>query len=700
MQELIIYLLKSAGLFSLFYCGYHFLLKHDTSFRTNRFFLLSGVLTSLLLPLLEITRTVEVVSAATPLFLENFSAEAGSLPAEQDMNINVWQIAGGIYLLGLSFFLLKFLFQLFSLLKLIYSSKTKKEGNYHIIEKAGNTQPFSFFNFIIYDPLQHSSAEQELILTHEKSHAKQWHSVDQLITSLSVYLLWFNPLAWLYRKSVIQNLEYLADKEVVAAKVSKTEYQKTLLKICTGSTAPVLTNQFYQSLIKNRIIMLNKNTSQKSHFWKVFTVLPFLLLFIFTFSVKTEARAVAVQQDPQITGLKISAVITKETEEKALRSYEELFRNQGAELVFKDLQYSNGILTGVVVNFSSKTGGKTESIKFENSEGIPSFSIQTSGTETVLKPSIPAEKKPGGTLEGIGKEPLYLLSGKEYSTDQLINKYLEIKGEWNVIQPREARKKFGSKAKDGAIIISEHHIVEDLKEALKEIDLKQLSVNKTFIQVRKNEVPTLTGVNFNAATTISSDSRFQLPEENFLKKPNEIIAIQSDNKKNLDFSTGENQPLIFINGEEKKKGFNMNSVNEEKIKSVTVLKVPKSVEKYGEKGKNGVIEIELKPEGTNETPQDTAEKDKTFKFSIPQVTHYTFTNTNKNSLTVRDVGNADPDASKPLYVIDGEEMSKDFDPETISPSEIKSMKVLKEDEAITKYGSKASNGAIEIIIKK
>ena len=137
MQELIIYLLKSAGLLSLFYAGYYFLLRKDTAFRSNRYFLLAGIVTSLLLPLLQITRIVEVEATAAPMFLENLTATTSLKVIGTQQETNWWQIAAIAYLLGLGFFLLKFLGELFSLLKLIFNTKTYREGNFHILPAGG-----------------------------------------------------------------------------------------------------------------------------------------------------------------------------------------------------------------------------------------------------------------------------------------------------------------------------------------------------------------------------------------------------------------------------------------------------------------------------------------------------------------------------------------------------------------------------------
>jgi len=58
MEILLIYILKSAGLISLFYILYILLLKNDTSFTANRKFLLGGIFTSLILPAIYFTKKV------------------------------------------------------------------------------------------------------------------------------------------------------------------------------------------------------------------------------------------------------------------------------------------------------------------------------------------------------------------------------------------------------------------------------------------------------------------------------------------------------------------------------------------------------------------------------------------------------------------------------------------------------------------
>ena len=101
----------------------------------------------------------------------------------------------------------------------------------------------------------------EQIIAHEKVHANQYHSIDILLTQLACVVLWFNPFIWLYNKDLKQNLEFSADHDTVNNAVCKKAYQYTLLKTSVPTYQLALSNNFYNSLIKKRIVMLQKSKS-------------------------------------------------------------------------------------------------------------------------------------------------------------------------------------------------------------------------------------------------------------------------------------------------------------------------------------------------------------------------------------------------------------------------------------------------------
>ena len=108
--------------------------------------------------------------------------------------------------------------------------------------------------------------------------------MDILLTHLACIVLWVNPFIWLYKKDLKQNLEFLADHDTVNNAVCKKAYQYTLLKTSAPSHQLALSNNFYNSLIKKRIVMLQK--SKKINQFKYALVIPLLAIFLMSFNTK------------------------------------------------------------------------------------------------------------------------------------------------------------------------------------------------------------------------------------------------------------------------------------------------------------------------------------------------------------------------------------------------------------------------------
>ncbi|MCQ5178192.1 hypothetical protein NE693_16470, partial [Faecalibacterium prausnitzii] len=74
---------------------------------------------------------------------------------------------------------------------------------------------------------------------------------------------WFNPVVWLLRKEIRQNLEFLADEQVVNSGYNRKNYQYHLLRLSHQSTAVPIVNNFNVSQLKKRIIMMNKKKTSR-----------------------------------------------------------------------------------------------------------------------------------------------------------------------------------------------------------------------------------------------------------------------------------------------------------------------------------------------------------------------------------------------------------------------------------------------------
>ncbi len=346
-MDVLLYLAKSTALLSLFFLVYELFLKKETYFAQNRTFLLLGLFISTALPAVTFQRTIEVVAQKTSSLVavpvtEGLGVlkptdvqQVVSVPPSFWESLNYAQILLYMYGAIVLFFLLKFLFKLLYLSRFFrHKLETTTQDGVRYIETDRSENPFSFFNTVIYNPELHPKDELQMILQHERAHAKNWHSVDVIIVNIITYLNWFNPLAWLYRKRVNQNLEFLADRAVTRQMDSPIPYQVSLLRCAVPNYSSLPVNNFHQSFLRTRILMLHKNKSRKSAFLKLGIIVPLLLVFVLGFQVKTVAEVSKAPFVPnktkqtQVNTSKIQVEIDKNTTQKDLRSLQKWLKEQ------------------------------------------------------------------------------------------------------------------------------------------------------------------------------------------------------------------------------------------------------------------------------------------------------------------------------------------------------------------------------------
>lgn len=290
-MELLGLLLKSFGVLTLFYLVYKLILQKHTLFTAHRYFLISGLISAIVIPFITFTKKVTIVIPSQPTnhvpfytFLD--SSNTTPVIALSNPEINWWELLMVIYGLGILIMTIKVLLQLLSLYKLINSGTLVHKNRYSYIELDQEIAPFSFFSYIIYNPSTHTQEELKMILAHERIHAREFHSLDVFMAQILMILHWFNPIVWYYKHTLEQNLEYIADQKAIQQINNPIHYQRALVKVSSPSYEPALTNQFYQSFIKKRIIMLNTPKSHKRNLWKLGIVLPLLAIFMYSFNVK------------------------------------------------------------------------------------------------------------------------------------------------------------------------------------------------------------------------------------------------------------------------------------------------------------------------------------------------------------------------------------------------------------------------------
>ncbi|BAU55328.1 M56 family metallopeptidase [Mucilaginibacter gotjawali] len=182
-----------------------------------------------------------------------------------------------LYWIGVAAFGLNLLLQVVVLLFQAYTKPAIIDGKFRIVELTGDKAPCSFGNNIFINPEKYDWETYSQILLHEKVHIEQRHSFDILFAELMLVLQWFNPFAWLYRKEVENNLEFLTDDAVLGhEEVEKSTYQMSLLKVSAPHLSLGITTNYNQSLLKRRIMMMNAKRSNLHIMWKYFFLVPLL----------------------------------------------------------------------------------------------------------------------------------------------------------------------------------------------------------------------------------------------------------------------------------------------------------------------------------------------------------------------------------------------------------------------------------------
>lgn len=382
-------MIKASGLIAVFFIAYYVFLKKETFFVSNRWFLLIGIATSLVLPIIVFTKIVwidpqpvqevNVIDVSQLLLMQQDAQIADATVALSWPNIVL-----GIYTAGVLFLTLKLIITFISLQRILKNENAVKRDRYSFIDTKEIQAPFSFFNYIVYNSAILLPHELESILEHEKVHSRQKHSADMLFSELLTIFFWFNPFAWFYKKSISQNLEFIADA-YASKQISDTKtYQKTLLKITLQPEYISITNHFYQSLIKKRIVMLNKKQSKRLNSWKYAAIIPALTAFILLFQVKVIAQekdnSKAIEEVSQ-EKFKMAFEINKDSKEADFEKIKELSKKEfDADVAFSDItRNSNNEVTAIKVTVNN--GSKPKVFQTKGNKAINPFQIELEKTD-------------------------------------------------------------------------------------------------------------------------------------------------------------------------------------------------------------------------------------------------------------------------------------------------------------------------------
>ena len=596
------FLLKASAITALFYICYTLFLRGETFFESNRWFLLSGLVLSVCVPFLVIPIYVEYTPVSNFVIANGNSAT----PPILEESFNYLKLIPLLYGIGVIFFLTKLCIEFSSLFKLLNSNKTNSLKGTKFIETEDAVSPFSFFNYIVYNPKQFNTTELGHIINHEKVHARQWHSLDIILVQLATIIFWFNPFIWLYKKDLQQNLEFIADQSAQRISACQKSYQHLLIKATVPNQQLVLANNFYNSLIKKRIVMLHKSKSHKLNVLKYVLVIPLLALFLMSFNTKE----IYIESDKGSTSDALGdiemVIITKDFKDADFEKIKKEFKSKGVTLKFKGIKRNNN--------------GEIIAIKIEASTAKSNANFNTS-SEDAIKPIKITYNSEGNSIS-IGNGDGHLDGEHEYHFKSKAgnHKILKSGSGSNVFVIEEEHEAHDNQEghKEHKVYKKIKHSNDDDKERVIEVIIEnedenvkkegntfKLKESKVFhiesdegdhteevyiIKKDKDGKRIKEKINLN-----DEETRTWIEDENNTGKKHKIILKVDNDKDGLTFISSDEKgnPLIIIDGKESTMEV-MEKLFPDSIEIMNVLKGEKATNIYGEKGKAGVIIITTK----------------------------------------------------------------------------------------------------------
>ncbi len=354
-QELIIgHLLPIAATIAVLWLVYRLLFRNSNRLYFNRFFLITSMLLALAMPMLGLLSGMEVPQMAilkqnmfNGMMLSEVIVTHDGQPMLPEVIVttnttpsrfSVWQVMGGIYLIGVGVMTLLFLIKLGRLVVLIIRSPKRKMSSCTAVFTGREQGSFSFFCYAFF-PNENVDPD---IMRHEMSHIAHHHSWDILFAEVMMILQWFNPFIYLYKKELQSLHEYQADRDVVATGVDKKNYMMLILQQCTAVDFSGMSNNFSLILTKKRIKMITRNEKAKGLWWRLLATLPVLAILMIANTKVTAQEKKAVDKP-----------ITVET------GRFEIFDDDGAPMQLKDTVFY--AVDGSYVKFETSDSFQPES---------------------------------------------------------------------------------------------------------------------------------------------------------------------------------------------------------------------------------------------------------------------------------------------------------------------------------------------------
>lgn len=295
MGSIVLYIIEWAFALLVLIAIYKAAFSGTTLHRFNRFYLLGATLLSALLPLVHVTIT-DSTPVAAGLSIEEtgfarelsgtftFAPEPETIWADvpdlatpspgPERKTSLWAVMLiGTYAIYVLTLIIGWSRGIIRARRFLHGKPRRRlSRTVWLVTHSEQYGPFSWMNYIVISDSENGFARRAS-LRHEYSHVKLLHSID-LVVLLACTIV--NPVCWLVLQEIKIVHEYEADDEVINRYgIQEQDYQRLLLIKAVGAEAYALASSFNLN-IKKRIIMMNKNKTQKSRLIWLLLLVPML----------------------------------------------------------------------------------------------------------------------------------------------------------------------------------------------------------------------------------------------------------------------------------------------------------------------------------------------------------------------------------------------------------------------------------------
>ena len=586
MKTLLQYSLEMLVCSGILLAAYAILLEGRVKFRWCRLYLLLSTATAALIPLLRIPVWPGEVIVATPVVtmpdLPEWNAE---IVPEQSPAVTPEHLCLTVYLLGAALIVGVMLWQVFGIMRLRRGANTTRAGRYRLVRTPKEIASFSFFGTIyVWDKTP--DEEMKAVIAHESSHIAHRHSVERILMEVLKAALWWNPFVWIAARRLTEAEEFEADSDVLGSGYDRAVYMQTIFKQLFGYS-PEIANGLRNSLTKKRFKMMTTQTKSRHNLLRLAGTLPALIGLLCAFSFTTRAAViVAPASAPAMaaapaTDSGIAAAAETETAPAAAEAAKEkeckvtlTVRDNDKQAVMGAIVQLSGTPKGVVTN----AGGNAEITVPQGSR----LEVSYPDCETAV-----VEVRKTGTMHAE-------VALKPEAAGKAANDAAEVK--IRIITYKDGAPLTGAIVQ---VADTPRGVVTDEAGSAKLTVPKGSTLEVSYVGCKTQ--------------TVRADT------------PDQIILLPMDTDPAATTELSNQKALYIVDGLEVDKEF-INTINPNRIESISVLKDKASLALYGEKGRDGVVVITLKgfkkPEQGASNP-DAASSSITIKDgTITQTTTY------------------------------------------------------------------------------